>query len=737
MLDRIKSALSSWLAPVSAKTDVAVVTAQTPYGDRLRVMGSRSPLEPIMAHAAVSVVMTAADKNATVCAGQRLRLYAPARSGRPQTRGVGRKRVAFLRGDKPTNPGRKAMEFAEAAGDVEEVTAHPVLDLLNRPNPFELGTPFAHARFMHRELSGNSFMRVYRDEQVPEVYNLIPHYCTLVVDPAQGPVRLHYKAPGVPEGAAFAWEDVLHVKHAPSPWDAWWGAGPVHSVLKEAEVYSLLMQTEVARWANMGRPDYVVALAAGATKVERDSAKEAIRRELAGPSKAGRFLVVSNAEVKPLSFPPKDMEYREGLDHLTLQILAAFDIPESEYRMNDANYASSRTGSIQYLRQCIAPRIANDAEALTFGLLPMFGITPGEMWLAYDECVPEDEAAAVTRATSLYGAGLLSANEARAMAGLDPIEDEWADQVRQPTAGAGPMERAAEADDEDDDADSNAAGGAGRPDGDDQGERRVNRNRHACDTCTPGAADRVAKRGGLAWARAAGKHWTGAGVVVKDDRLSASVVDAFARSLERWYSTSLTDALNAAALGQPVDLSQYAPTLEAVLSQYAREFAIEGGAEFGLSPTAAQRWVRGYAGPVSRDISETTAADIRDTIAASQQAGRTLTETIAELKPLIGDEAGWRAERVARTESAYVYGMGELQAAKEAGMTHKRVILSADACPVCEALAEKVNAEGLPIDTPMARVGDTIGEYTVDYRTVDVPPIHPQCRCTVEWSATP
>ncbi|MCZ7599874.1 MAG: hypothetical protein M5U09_22065 [Gammaproteobacteria bacterium] len=52
-------------------------------------------------------------------------------------------------------------------------------------------------------------------------------------------------------------------------------------------------------------------------------------------------------------------------------------------------------------------------------------------------------------------------------------------------------------------------------------------------------------------------------------------------------------------------------------------------------------------------VSGTTQNGIREAIARGIDEGMPLSEVIDELKREIGDEAGWRAERITRTETAH------------------------------------------------------------------------------------
>jgi hypothetical protein len=93
------------------------------------------------------------------------------------------------------------------------------------------------------------------------------------------------------------------------------------------------------------------------------------------------------------------------------------------------------------------------------------------------------------------------------------------------------------------------------------------------------------------------------------------------------------------------------------------------------------------------------------------------------------------AERIARTESARAYLTAREESWQEiGGVRAKRWLLSADPCPICQTMAE--NYREAPVGTPFLSKGATIQlldgtMFRNDYADMDVPPAHPQCRCSM------
>src|SRR5690606_27640413 len=133
--------------------------------------------------------------------------------------------------------------------------------------------------------------------------------------------------------------------------------------------------------------------------------------------------IAALTDVKALQFTPREMEYLAGKHDHRKVMRNAYGIPESVTDMNDANLASSVTGHRQFAEMTIRPALCADAEFKTHAMLPAFDIEPGEMWFAYDNPVPQDEAALTHRVQVLTASANWTIDEARAELGYEPLPD--------------------------------------------------------------------------------------------------------------------------------------------------------------------------------------------------------------------------------------------------------------------------------------------------------------------------
>lgn len=356
---------------------------------------------------------------ARFCAGQTLRLYREARKGKP--RGATWKRVtdrARLKHLRSPLVGKQA-GYAMDADDIEEVTDHPVLDLLKRPNPFTTGHALALSRWMDKEVCGNAFLYVDAPEHPDGLYRLAPHKTAVI------PSRTTF-IEGYRYGASqelkrdFPVEMIDHYKFMPGLVSPYLGDSWVQDVILDADRYAASTQSDLSLQTRGGRPDWAMKLPPGSNADTVKQAREEVRRQVGGPSKTGSVLFTTAEEIIPLQWRPKDLEAIASREDAKLIICNAAGVPETMMAMQNANRAGADAGLVQFARMTAAPQLAQDAAELTEMLLPRYPDTDG-YWFCYDNPVPEDEEAEVDAHKKLSDSGLMTLNQSLAERGFDPV----------------------------------------------------------------------------------------------------------------------------------------------------------------------------------------------------------------------------------------------------------------------------------------------------------------------------
>lgn len=125
-------------------------------------------------------------------------------------------------------------------------------------------------------------------------------------------------------------------------------------------------------------------------------------------------------------------------------------------------------------------------------------------------------------------------------------------------------------------------------------------------------------------------------------------------------------------------------------------------------------WLTQRSGDLAGLVNGTTADDVRAVLADVQAQGASIDEMATAIEAYFDDQSQYRAEMVARTEITGATNFATLEAARQSGVVEGKTWLAAsDAELECAGLD-----------------GTTVG-LDESFGDVDQPPLHPNCRCTV------
>lgn len=363
--------------------------------------------------------------NARNCAAQPIRLMRKARHGKPKGPGwkrvTDRKALAYVR-----SLAGKVSEYANEADDIEEVTDHPILDVLRRPSALPIwgvGYNFTVQRFLDKEMTGNAFTNVVRKGGIgAQMHRLAPHKTAVMPSKTEWIEGYRYGSEDLGK-IVYKPEDVYHGIHMPSPYSPYLGVSWIVDIIMDADRYSASTAADLSLKKNNNRPDWLLRLPPNTNADQIKQAREEVKRLFGGPERRGGVLMATAEGIEVPAWSPADLEDVASRADAKQIIQAAAGVPEAIFAMNDSNRASAIMALQQYGRLTILPRLTQDHDEMTIGLLPFFGLDPGDYWLCYDNPVPDDQAVESERQVKLLNAGVLTLDEARAEDGYEPYED--------------------------------------------------------------------------------------------------------------------------------------------------------------------------------------------------------------------------------------------------------------------------------------------------------------------------
>jgi hypothetical protein len=714
-----------------------------------------------------NTVARAIDLNATVVSSQPLRLYRPSSGSKVYgKRRVDRRTKAFLSGRGVNKPHKKAVSVSSASDEMEEITSHPILDLLYAPDPSMTCGQWFYLIQSYIEATGWCAAWMGPDQIPKGMYVLAPHQ-TKIDFTVQDYIRGFTFGAETSKERFFPYEECAYFRLRPHPQNPNRAASWVSSVIMPSDMEQAALQSEIARWNNGGLPGAVFKINA-TSQTEFDRAANEIDRQTRGVNKAGRNLIISNAEVIQPASKPHEMNYQAGLDTAEARIYRAAGIPEPLWKLNDANLASASAASPAYMNLTIWPRLSTLAEILTEYVVSRFDPT-GTMFLAFDNPDNEDVTQETARMVSLANAGLVSANEARAALGIEqagpeldvyrfngvPIMVPAMDRVPVPEEAD---DEATEAPEERDEQEDTAPEASDEPEGsdgdgaDDAGEGNEATAAKSNDLRSDGTGgDALARHGdGLPGRSGAAQskltctcdnHTKEAELARRPDGMNTAI-DQMADDMARWYQTTLAAGITESGL---VVSTQALAELDRVLDDGLARMYRQGYADTvqampdadGVMPTfdindRARQYLMETKLELVRTIPETLKDEATRIIADGVGEGRTINEIRDGLSDVGSVDA--MAERVARTETARAYQYGDMQGAEEMGGFKGRTwLLAGGPCPLCAAASEILAGKVVPFSEPFFKAGTTIaaadGAVTLA-RDVFVPSeLHPNCRC--------
>lgn len=140
---------------------------------------------------------------------------------------------------------------------------------------------------------------------------------------------------------------------------------------------------------------------------------------------------------------------------------------------------------------------------------------------------------------------------------------------------------------------------------------------------------------------------------------------------------------------------------------------------------------------MAKNFNDETLDKLNKTLAEGIQAGEALDKLKQRVDDVYDGAEDYRTLRVARTETLKASNAATTEAYRQTGYVKaKQWYVNPGSCPQCD----EFNGKTIPLDDSFLETGqsytytdDNGNEQTVtnDYDTVEEPPLHPNCRCTI------
>jgi HK97 family phage portal protein len=305
----------------------------------------------------------------------------------------------------------------------EELHAHPLMDLLARPNPREAGVSFMEGVFGHLMVSGNAYIEAVSVDNAPrELYALRPDRMRVVPGPrgwpeaydyTVGAQHVRYQQDGV------AMPPILHLMLL-DPIDDYYGFPPLAAAQMALDVHNAATAWNKALLDNSARPSGALVYTSDGQNMSDEQfsrLKDELEANFQGAVNAGRpILLEGGLDWKPLSLSPRDMDFLEAKNSAAREIALAFGVPPLLLGLpGDNTHANYAEANRAFYRNTLLPLVTRTAQSLARWVAPIYGDS-----LSLEPDVDRIEALATERAAlwgRVAGVDFLTADEKREAVG--------------------------------------------------------------------------------------------------------------------------------------------------------------------------------------------------------------------------------------------------------------------------------------------------------------------------------
>jgi HK97 family phage portal protein len=271
---------------------------------------------------------------------------------------------------------RAVRMIAEAAASLpwlmydggREVDAHPLLELLRKPNPGQPGREFGEQVLGFLLVAGNAYVeKVEIDGALRELHALRPDRVKAVASANGWAEGYEYSVNG--QSVRMPRENVLHLKLF-NPLNDHYGLSPLEAAQRAIDTHNAAAAWNKAMLDNSARPSGALVYAAGdgaLTAEQFARLKGELEESYQGAANAGRPMVLEGGlDWKEMGYSPKDMDFIAAKDGAAREIALAFGVPPMLLGIpGDNTFANYMEANRGFWRQTVLPLASRMAEAMT------------------------------------------------------------------------------------------------------------------------------------------------------------------------------------------------------------------------------------------------------------------------------------------------------------------------------------------------------------------------------------
>lgn len=638
--------------------------------------------------------------------------------------------------------------YKKDGDDIEEVTDHEAIDILDRVNPFMTFYNIKERTFQQLELVGNSYWWLIKNKEgkIIEIYPLKPHLISVIPDATEFIKGYEYIKPDSGERIQFASEDILHFQYS-DPNDIYYGKGAM-----SAAQLAVASDESASNWnynffKNNARPS-------GALEFERPLSEERLRRIESnweakhGEGKEHRIAVLGGGKYKDIGFTQKDMDFQSMRTFLRDEILAIFRVPKSMLGITeDVNRANAEESRNTFLRDVITPKVTQFVNYLNEFYITQFD--NDNLFFDFDNPVPKSDEMKLKRYENARKWGWMAPNEIREKENLEPVEggDEITTQANIPGLPVGNIEGEKMI--------VKSSKSKYEPNVDVKSKSKIDIIKKRIAEMADIDIDKKSKvspkkrktrnaKKKIGWKQEDMEQFWREKIAITD-----VIENNFEDELKKQFNRQRREVLSSVKTKSVKTITfifnlvreneLFLIALQPIIDDILRQFGESTLNQLGLSGFDTTDNVLNYLDndgvKFISEANETTKRYIREQIKEGLADGEALPKIERRIGSVFTQATRDRTKVIARTETARASNYGQWEAYRQSGVvTAKQWVTALDerVCPYCGAMEGKViKLEDNYFDKGDSFLGNASTPLKLDFSDTLVPPLHPRCRCTM------
>lgn len=277
---------------------------------------------------------------------------------------------------------------------------HPVTELFSYVNETQSPADLWRQYLIHMMLGGENGLELVRGAafgKYMEVWPRSPDQFNVIPDQAN---RRYYRVAGYKvfvdqndKGFRVPPEEFIHNKFY-NPLLPYRGIAPITALKNGILIDTLAQVWSLAFFKNSARPDYAVVAPLGTTKTEREEIEDKLSERFGGPGKAHKPIAIEDGviDIKPLSFPPKDIEWLNQRQMARDEVAGVFGVPDELMGFGKDTYENFKTAMRAMVTLALVPMWRHRDADLTKHFRREGVLRPGEIIRSDLSDVPELQA---------------------------------------------------------------------------------------------------------------------------------------------------------------------------------------------------------------------------------------------------------------------------------------------------------------------------------------------------------